>query len=177
MEPFLDLSRDPRPAGSGRPFGWGKVRTPIRPITGRRSLSPASFTPTGIGDPCGSLSTLPMGPLGLTTFRTLTTPEGVRFRLSAGSTMSARSDFPAPRPDCVPFWFMPVSPFGMSSVTTVQRRFTWVNRAPHPWLPTALGLAVATEPRGVVARPRTEASLSRALRTPGLPPTHGPIGD
>jgi len=72
---------------------------------------------------------------------------------------------------------MPVSSFGMFYITTVKRRFIWLDRAPHPWLPTALELAVATEPRGVVTRPGTEATLSRALRTPGLPPTHGPIGD
>jgi hypothetical protein len=30
--------------------------TPIRPITGRLSLSPSSFTRTPIGSPCGSLS-------------------------------------------------------------------------------------------------------------------------
>jgi hypothetical protein len=38
---------------------WGDVATPIRPITGRHSLSPSSFTRCPIGSPCGSLSPRP----------------------------------------------------------------------------------------------------------------------
>jgi hypothetical protein len=37
----------------------GDVATPIRPITGRPSLSPSSFTRCPVGSPCGSLSPRP----------------------------------------------------------------------------------------------------------------------
>ena len=145
---------------------WPRQPDPEQPVFGKPD-----------GGPRGSRSTIPVGPLGLTTFRTLTTPARCRLRLSAGSAVSARDQHVSDPTGLRTFWFLPVSPFGTLDMTTVKRRFTWVSRASHPWLPTALGLAVATEPRGVVTRPRTEATLSQALRTPGLPPTHGPIGD
>ena len=57
-------------------------------------------------------------------------------------------------PDLTAHLFGPclVSLFGMFSVTTAQQRFTWVSPALQPQLPTALRLAVATAPRGLVAR-------------------------
>jgi hypothetical protein len=143
----------------------------LRRQTGRGIM----YTVPGIPELC-TLSP-ELSPEFLGTFRTLTTPSRCRLRLSAGSAMSAREQHVSDPTGLRTFWFMPVSPFGTLDMTTVKRRFTWVGRASHPWLPTALGLAVATEPRGVVTRPGTEATLSRALRTPGLPPTHGPIGD
>ena len=53
---LADGSRPPTPEGSLPAFAWGDVATPIRPITGRHSLSPSSFTCCPIGWPCGSLS-------------------------------------------------------------------------------------------------------------------------
>ena len=53
---LADASRPPTPGGSQPPFGWGDVATPIRPITGRHSLAPPSFTRSPFGLPCGSLS-------------------------------------------------------------------------------------------------------------------------
>ena len=50
------------------------------------------------------------------------------------------------------FWSMPVSLFGMLSVTTPQQWFTSVGHTLQPQLPTAMRLAVATSPRGSVAR-------------------------
>jgi len=49
-------SRAPSPEGSLPGFPWGDVATPIRPITGRPSLSPSSSARNPIGWPCGSLS-------------------------------------------------------------------------------------------------------------------------
>ena len=46
---LADGSRPPTPRGSLPPFGWGDVATPIRPITGRPSLPPSSFTRSPIG--------------------------------------------------------------------------------------------------------------------------------
>jgi hypothetical protein len=53
---LADGSRPPTPEGSLPPFGWGDVATPIRPITGRPSLAPSSFTRSPVGSPCGALS-------------------------------------------------------------------------------------------------------------------------
>jgi hypothetical protein len=74
---FADDSRPSTPEGSLPPFGWGDVATPIRPITGRLSLAPSSFTRCPIGSPCGLLSLDPLGMRGrgdnrLTTFRRCT---------------------------------------------------------------------------------------------------------
>ena len=47
--------RTPTPEGSQPGFPWGHT-TPIRPITGRHSLAPSSFTRSPISWPCGSLT-------------------------------------------------------------------------------------------------------------------------
>ena len=43
----------PTPGGSQLAFARGDVATPIRPITGRPSLPPPSFTRRPVGSPCG----------------------------------------------------------------------------------------------------------------------------
>ena len=56
---LADGSRPPTPEGSGPAFAWSNLAigsTPIRPITGRRSLPPSSFTRSPIDSPCGSSS-------------------------------------------------------------------------------------------------------------------------
>jgi hypothetical protein len=53
---LADGSRPPTPEGSRPAFAWGDIATPIRPITGRHSLPPSSFTRSPIGSPHGSLS-------------------------------------------------------------------------------------------------------------------------
>ena len=97
---FTDGSRPPTPEGSLPACAWGNVPTPIRPITGRRSLAPSSSTRCPVGAPCG-----------------VPTPKGrqrayhvpqvyqrwFRSRLSAGGATSACSEFGAPQPDHMPF--------------------------------------------------------------------------
>jgi hypothetical protein len=56
---LADRSRPPTPERSRPAFAWGDVATPIRPITGRPSLPPSSFTRSPVGAPCGWLSPLP----------------------------------------------------------------------------------------------------------------------
>src|SRR5262249_57030037 len=56
LRQLADASRPPTPEGSLPPFGWGDVATPIRPITGRRSLPPSSSTRNPIGAPYDALS-------------------------------------------------------------------------------------------------------------------------
>src|SRR4051812_17053104 len=46
-------SRPPTPEGSQPAFARGDVSTPIRPVTGRPSLPPSSFTRRPVGSPCG----------------------------------------------------------------------------------------------------------------------------
>ena len=104
--------------------GRGKVRTPIRTITARPSLAPASHTPCFTGTPVRVTFHVPVGTMGLTTFRTRTTPEELRLRLSAGGSTYARNDLEAPLPGHTPFWSKPLSLFGLFFVTTAQRRFT-----------------------------------------------------
>ena len=82
---FLKLSRDERPEGSRPAFAWGDVAvcsTPIRPITGRHSLAPSSFTRRSIGSPYG----LPSTRGERRAYRVpLLCPSGVRSALSADS--------------------------------------------------------------------------------------------
>src|SRR5947209_504869 len=53
---LADGSRPPTPRGSLPPFGWGDVPTPVRPIPGRPSLAPRSFTRSPIGSSYDSLT-------------------------------------------------------------------------------------------------------------------------
>ena len=46
-------SGPPTPEGSRLAFARGDVAAPIRPVTGRPSLPPSSFTRRPIGSPCG----------------------------------------------------------------------------------------------------------------------------
>jgi len=142
-------TRDPSDVS---PLSWqgiGPLSTPLQ--DGLRFFRPPLPTRPQ-ANPYGPLSTLPVGTVGLTTFHTRTIPEGVRPRLTAGSAGSARGKRTLPRPDCSPFWFMPVSLFGMFPITTARQRFTSVGHILQPQLPTALRLAVATSPHGSVAR-------------------------
>ena len=112
--------------------------------------------------------------VGLTTLHTRTNPEGLRPRLSAGSATSARGKRTLPRPDCPPFWFMPISLFGMLPITTAQQRFTFVGHILQPQLPTALRLAVATSPRGSVARLSGGGDIVPGASHPGVTPNARP---
>jgi hypothetical protein len=78
--------------------------TPIRPITGRRSLAPSSFTRCPLRLPCGSPS------CGVQHRKTTGLPRSaggthgwLRSRLFAGGTPSASEEFGASEPDHVPF--------------------------------------------------------------------------
>ena len=65
---------------------------------------------------------------------------------------------------------MPVSLFGMVSVTTLQRRFTYVGHTPQPQLPTTLRLAVTTFPHGSVVRLSGGGYIVLSASHPGVTP-------
>jgi hypothetical protein len=100
---LADGSRPPTPEGSQPAFAWGDVATPIRPITGRPSLAPSSFTRCPVrssyDSPCyprtagqRAYHVPPVEPTGW-----------LRPRLFAGGAPSAPGEFGAAGPDHVPF--------------------------------------------------------------------------
>jgi hypothetical protein len=100
---LADGSRPPTPEGSGPAFAWSNLAigsTPIRPITGRRSLPPSSFTRSPIDSPCGSSSLAG----GLRAYHVASREHAwVRSRLDAGGSSSAPGEIGAPGPGHVPF--------------------------------------------------------------------------
>ena len=123
---FAKFSREERPEGSLPAFAWSDVvegSTPIRSITERRSLSPSSSTRTAIDSPCGLSSHREQ--YGLTVFR-LSARVGEVLSIRRRSFVHDREVL-SPCTDRAPFWFKPVSIFGLLRVTTVPREFTFVD--------------------------------------------------
>ncbi len=118
----------------------------------------------------------PVETVGLTTLHTSTIPGGVRLRLCAGGTTSARSEIRTLLPGHVPFG----SSLSASLACRLLRRL-------HSG---SLTLAIPSNPssrppRGWQSQRRlavrlpalqAEATLFRELRTPGSPPAHVPVG-
>ncbi len=155
--------------------GQGNSQTPIRPITDRPSLPPPSLTPSSTGTPLRVTFHLRVETMGLTTFHTSTTPEGVRLRLSAGGATSAGGVRVSPLPGHVPFG----SSLSASLACCLLRRLN--SGSPELAIPSNPS---SRPPRGWQSqRPlavqllalRAKATLFRELRTPGLPPTHVPV--
>ena len=121
-------SRPSTPEGSQPAFARGDVSTPIRPVTGRPSLPPPSFTRRPVGSPRGG-PTLAGGRRA----DHVASQESswVRPRLDAGGTSSAPDEFAASGPGHVPFWSKPISTFGLSLFTTLAAvHLGWPYHAP-----------------------------------------------
>jgi hypothetical protein len=103
--------------------------TPIRPITGRRSLPPSSFTRRPIGSSCESLS-LAGRASGLP--RSADVPRWVGSPLSAGGASSAPGELRAPGPDHMPFWPERISIFRSLIFTTFIAASPGLTRPPDP---------------------------------------------
>jgi hypothetical protein len=98
----------PTPGGSRLAFARGDLATPIRPITGRPSLPPPSFTRRPVGSPCG----WPTLAGGRRAYHVASQESSwIRPRLNAGGTSSAPDEFAASGPGHVPFWSKPISTF------------------------------------------------------------------
>ena len=109
-------SRPPTPGGSQLAFARGDLATPIRPITGRPSLPPPSFTRRPVGSPCGG----PTRAGGRRAYHVASQESSwVRPRLDAGGTPSAPDEVAASGPGHLPFWSEPLSTFGSSLFTTL----------------------------------------------------------
>ena len=109
-------SRPSTPGGSRLAFARGDVPTPIRPVTGRRSLPPPSFTRRPIGSPCDG----PTRAGGRRAYHVASQESSwVRPRLDAGGTSSPPDELGASGPGHAPFWSKPVSTFGLFLVTTL----------------------------------------------------------
>jgi len=152
------------------------VRTPIRAITARPSLPPASHTPSPTGPPLRVTFHLLVETMGLTTFRTSTTPGGVRLCLSAGGAASAGGVMAPPPPGHVPFGSSLSAPLACCPLRRLN------GSSPELAIPSNPSSRPPREAgsRSVPSRfgcrlNRAEATLSRELRTPGLPPTHVPV--
>ena len=120
--------RHPREVG---PLSRGVMSprsTPIRPITGRPSLPPSSFTRRPVGSPCG----WPTLAGGLRAYHVASQESSwVRPRLDAGGTSSAPGEFAASGPGHLPFWSKPISTFGLSLFTTLAAvHLGWPYHAP-----------------------------------------------
>src|SRR3954469_3669295 len=93
---LVDGSRPPTPEGSRPAFAWSDVATgstPVRPVTGRHSLPPSSFTRSPIDPPCGG-STLAGG---LRAYHVASRERAwVRSRLCAGGSSSTPGENGAP---------------------------------------------------------------------------------
>ena len=121
-------SRPPTPEGSQLAFARGDVSTPIRPVTGRPSLPPPSFTRRPVGSPRGG----PTLAGGRRAYHVASQESSwVRPRLDAGGTSSAPDEFAASGPGHVPFWSETVSTFGSSLFTTLAAvHLGWPYHAP-----------------------------------------------
>src|SRR5262249_15944190 len=122
---------DVRTSRKSAPFrvGYPRSRDPIRPVTGRPSLPPTSFTRCSIPLPCGR-DTTEVGSLGLTQFPPANNRD--RFGWSrdpGGSAWMSSSSSEEGRSDPLTFWLRPVSPFGRFRVTGLERLFTHVQHS------------------------------------------------
>jgi hypothetical protein len=121
--------------------------TPISLITRELSLPPSSFIRNSVGVPCSSLSLL--GEL-----RTYHVPlvclDGLGSACSPVMLMSPMGETGYPHAHHVPFWFKPVSTFGLFALTTFISSSHVLAIPSNPSAPTTLMLVVITFPRGSV---------------------------
>jgi hypothetical protein len=166
-------SRPSTPEGSRLAFARGDVATPIRPVTGRPSLPPPSFTRSLIGSPCG----WPTLTGRLRAYHVASwEPSWVRPRLNAGGPSSAPDELQASGPGHLPFWSKPISTLGLSLFTTLAAvHLGWPYHA--PLVPDRFGAGSRDLGSRSGRHPEDEGTLSRGLRTPLLPGTHASVGD
>ena len=97
------FSRDPRPAGSQPPFGAGQSLNPYPRLPSGVRFLQHPLPPRPPVHPHGRPPTSLWKQWGLPRSTRVPFPEGVRLRLSAGGTTSARGDIATPLPRHLPF--------------------------------------------------------------------------
>ena len=113
----LQCSCSARPRGSLPAFVWGDVATPIRPITGRHSLSPRSCAHTSMAVPYGSVARLNRAKVwGFRVPRNEYANELGSVFSPAGFIVSV-SPYSRELTYPLTFWFKPVSNFGLFLLT------------------------------------------------------------
>jgi hypothetical protein len=124
------VTEDPREVGS---LSGGAMSpdgsAPIRPVSGRHSLPPSSFTRRPVGSSCESLSFV-----GETTGlpRSVDVPRWGGSSLFAGGASSAPGEFRVPGPDHVPFWLERISIFRSLIFTAFIAASPGLTRPPDP---------------------------------------------
>ena len=119
---------DVRTSRKSAPFRVGSLRGcgPIRPITGRLSLPPTSFTLCSVPLPYGRATT-EVGSIGLTQLSLAKNWGRFGWSLDPGGTLwmssSSSEEGRSNPPTC---WSRPISPFGRFVVTGLVRLFTGV---------------------------------------------------
>ena len=148
--------------------------TPIRPITGRRWLPPSSPTRRPIGELLAE--GLPRGEDdGLTTFHGRIT-DGVGSACSPVARQRRQGKGEAPAPGHVPFWFKPVSAFGLLVLTTFIGSSPEL-AMPSTLVPDRLGASSRRIPSREIRPPGSgEDTLSQELRTARLLRPHVLVG-
>ena len=124
-------------------FAFSAFLYPQRPQPSFRSACRKSGSATGL--PCSACVSDRIGPLS-----------------SAGGSTSMVAQSSEATPDRTPFWFKPVSTFGLLKITTLIRGSHTLVVTDHPWLLTALVLAVRAWPRGRTRRSLGGYVVSRA---------------
>jgi hypothetical protein len=169
------VTKDPREVG---PLSRGVISpddsTPIRPVTGRHSLLPSSFTRRPIGNHLAA--GLPQGEDdGLTTFHGRIT-DGAGSASSPVAWTATAGDGRGPCTWPLTVWFKPISAFGLLDLTT------FISSSPELALPSTLapdrlGVSSRRIPSREVRPPQWgEVTLSQKLRTAGLLRPHVLVG-
>ncbi len=107
----------------------------IRPITGRPSLAPSSLPRCPVGLPCGSPSR-EGGQRGY--FVHLLDRRGLGRASRPVALHPRQRSVEASVPGHIPFWFRPVSIFGLSNITAFNSTSPGLTLPPDCWPPTAL---------------------------------------
>ncbi len=144
--------------------------TPIRPITGRRSLLPPSPTRTPIGSPCGLLSLAG----GVWAYHVpLDCPDSVGAACPPVPVMAVAGETGYPSTGSRPFWVKPVSIFGLFVFTAFISSSHTFAMLSTPSAPAALMLAVTISPHGFILSLSGEGYIVPRASHHGITPVAG----
>ena len=114
--------------------GYPRSRGPIRPITGRPSLPPTSFTPYPVSLPCGRATT-EVGDVGLTQLPIEKNVDGVVGTYAPAGVIGCRRHAgERGGPTHVPFWSRLISPFSRIAFTELYVALHWRSTGNRPSL-------------------------------------------